>query len=284
MSFALASQPATDSVCVYGFPFQLRTNSSVARCEITRLYRHFLSPNLTASSVEAVFCSDSGNFWWQLGERASADTDLRAALWGFEASLCEAILRWQRRWIALHAATVYAGNSAVMLVGPSGAGKSTLSVALSRHGFPLATDDVALVAPETLSIHPIPRFLHLDQRSLLLLEEDGFQWPEASKRFSFLAPVDLNSNPIPVCKAGLLIYIAGPRIQQPQLKPISQSEMAARLLSETGQGPLTDSQTLAVLVKISTSAACFTLTPGPLSATASAVSKLILQQHQAAPA
>ena len=99
-----------------------------------------------------------------------------------------------RRWIAIHAATVYSRDSAVMLVGPSGAGKSTLSVALSRRGFTLATDDVAFIDPETLEVHPIPRCVHLDRRSVELLEADGFRLPESWKRISFVAPVDLNTS------------------------------------------------------------------------------------------
>ena len=73
-----------------------------------------------------------------------------------------------------------------MLVGPSGAGKSTLSVALSRRGFTLATDDVALLDPRTLHIFPIPSCVHLDRHSVLLLEADGVRLPNAGRQFSFV--------------------------------------------------------------------------------------------------
>ncbi len=280
MSFAAALHTATeDFFCVYGFPFVLRTNHRDSREAILRLYRKLLSPRVGETGVEAFLGAETDGFRWRLSEKAAAASDLRSALWGLESALCEAILRSQEQWIAIHAATVYSRDSAVILVGPSGAGKSTLSVALSRRGFTLATDDVALVDPQTLHVHPIPRCVHLDQESVRLLEADGLRLPDDWKRFSFLAPVDLDNRPIPECRAGLLIYIARPRAERPHLNAVSQSELAARLLSETGLGPLTDSENLAVLVRISSSAGCFHLVPGSLSETADLVSDLILRRQ-----
>lgn len=282
MSVAPLQQPAADdSFCVHGFPFVLRTNFGEARDSFARLYRQFLNPSSAEIGVEAVVCDESDRFRWSFQEKTGASLDLGSALWSLESALCEAILRSQRRWIAIHAATVYSGDLAVMLIGPSGAGKSTLSVGLSRRGFALATDDVAFIDPETLDVHPIPRCVHLDRRSVELLDADGVRLPESWKRVSFVAPVDLNSQPIPRCRAGLLIYIAAPRAERPYFKPVSQSEMAARLLSETGQGPLSDSQALSVFAKVSSEAACFTLLPGSLSETADALSDLILRQQVA---
>ena len=282
MSSTAVRKPATeDSFSVHGFRFVLRTNHSGSRESILRLYRQFSRTSVAEIEVEAVFLSENDGFHWQLEEKTAVASDFRSALWGLEAALCEAIIRSQQHLIAIHAATLYFRNSAVMLVGPSGAGKSTLSVALSRRGFTLATDDVALLDPQTLNIFPIPRCVHLDRHSVLLLEADGLRLPNAWRQFSFLTPEDLDSRPTPQCSAGLLIYIAGPRVPRAQLKPVSQSEMAARLLSETGQGRLTDSEDLAVLARMSISAACFQLVPGSLSETADLVSDLILGNQRA---
>jgi hypothetical protein len=282
VSVAPRQQPAADdSFCVHGFSFVLRTNDKQSSDSIVRLYRQFVSQDLTDIGVDAVFRRENGGFHWRLQEKSGTVSDLRSALWNFESALCESVIRSQPRLIALHAATLYFGDSSVLLVGPSGAGKSTLSVALSRRGFTLATDDVAFIDPKTLEIHPIPRCVHLDRRSVQLLEADGVRLPESWKRISFIAPVDLNSQPIPRCRAALLIYIAAPRAERPYFKPVSQSEMAARLLSETGQGPLSDSEALDVLVRVSSSAACFSLIPGSLSETANALSDLILRHRVA---
>jgi energy-coupling factor transporter ATP-binding protein EcfA2 len=281
VSFVSLLQPEVE-VCfsVYGFSFVLRTNCPEARDSIARLYGHFLSTRGVEIEVEAGFRSEGDGFRWRLGDRTDVASDMGRTLRSLESALCEAILRSQRRLIAIHAATVYSGDSAVMLVGPSGAGKSTLSVALSRRGLTLETDDVALIDPQTLHVLPIPRCVHLDQESIRLLEADDFRLPDDRKRFSFLAPFDLDSRPIPECGAGLLIYIAGPRAQRPHLKPVSQSEMAARLLSETGQGPLSDSENVGVFARMASSGACFHLVPGSLSETADLVSDHILRNQR----
>ncbi len=50
--------------------------------------------------------------------------------------------------VALHVATLSAGEDALLLVGAPGAGKSTLSVALGTSGFRLEGDDIATLQPD----------------------------------------------------------------------------------------------------------------------------------------
>jgi hypothetical protein len=266
---------------VYDFSFRLRTNHRVARRLIANLYRPFRVPTASETTIEAVVESDLNNgFLWRLGEQGAMASDLAAALWSLEASLCEAIIRSQRRCVAVHGATVCAGNFAAMLVGHSGAGKSTLSLALARRGFSVATDDVTLVDPATLNLLPIPRCFHLVAHSVALLESDGLRFPRAWKRFSFVVPSDLSAQTSQACRVRLLILITGPRAQHVYLAPISQAEMAARLLSETGQGPLADPETVGLLSRLAGSASSYMLTPGPLASTADAVADLILRQKR----
>jgi hypothetical protein len=63
---------------------------------------------------------------------------------------------------------------------------------------------------------------------------------------------------------------------------VSQAEMTARLLSECGQGPLSDSETIAVICRLASGASCFALTPGPLGETADAITTLLTQSKRAA--
>ena len=153
---------AQDSYSVYGFSFVMKTNHSESRDAIVRLYHRFLRSSASETVVEAGFEAEGDGFRWRVGDKTGDGPNLGSALWAFESALCEGIIRSQRRLIAVHAATLYFRGLAVMLIGPSEAGKSTLSVAFSRRGFTLATDDVALVDPQTLNVHPIPRCLHLD--------------------------------------------------------------------------------------------------------------------------
>ena len=275
--------PRAGSFCVHGFPFRLRTNLPDAECLFAGLYRDFILPEQNGEAAEALVNTDeSGGFSWQLGEKTGKSSSLPAALWNLEAALCETIIRFQRRAINLHAATIHVENSAAMLAGCSHAGKTTLSLALTRRGFSVAGDDVALLEPETLNVLPIPRCFHLDDPGAAMLESDGLRLPSAWRRFRFVVPNDFGVPALPPRPARTLIFMQGVRTTLPTVVPISQAEMTARLLSETGQGPLSDSETIAAICRLAGDALCFALTPGPLGETADAVAALLTDSRAAA--
>jgi hypothetical protein len=274
-SCRMAGQFTEDFFCVYSFSFSFVTNHADARDSFLRLYRRFVSSG-TRGAAQAVVEHVADGFIWRFKEETVATSLLGSALLGLESALCEAIIRSQDRSIAVHAATLYSVQSAVMLTGSSGAGKSTLSFALSQRGLTVASDDVALVETETLSVHPIPRPFHLDEQSLLLLETASMQLPQLRIRPFFVAPFDVDERSIPRWQPELLIYIGALRAASPEVKRVSQSEMAAYLLSETAQGPVSDSETVRVLTKICSGASCFALVPGPFSQTVDLVADLIL--------
>lgn len=276
MNPQLSAQRSTEDLFrVYEFAFRVRTNHSVARQCLVSLYRQFLDPDATAPAVPAVLEEDhAAGFRWMLAEKTGTASELSGALWNLEGSLCEAIIRSQKRSIAVHAGTLLSGTSAALIAGKSGAGKSTLSMALARRGFAVASDDVTLIEPDTLDVLPIPRCFHLDDQSVALLKTDGLELPAARAGSSFLTPSDFGVTAIPPCRARVLVFILGPRQERPRLTPISQAEMAARLLQETGQGPLSNSETVGVLSRLAAGASCYKLTPGPLAPTADALADL----------
>src|ERR1700733_7021692 len=141
---ALSHTVCADSFRVYGWPFRVRTNVPEAESLVAGLYRDFLTPGLApdlapdldGSVAEAIVERDGDSqFSWRLGEKTGTASALSGALWNLEAALCETIIRSQRRWIAIHAATIQFGNSWTMLAGCSQSGKTTLSLALARRGF-----------------------------------------------------------------------------------------------------------------------------------------------------
>ena len=268
---------------VHGFFFRFCTNHDDARRSIAKLYQCFRSARRGETAVEVLLEANqieddrTAEFRWRVGESAGTASSLPEALWSLEATLCQAIIQSQRRCMAVHASAICAGESAALLVGRSGAGKTTLSLALARRGLAVATDDVALVEPQTLDVFPIPRCYHLDDQSVTLLEADGLQFPQSWKRFSFMVPSELGVRTIGPYRARLLIFISGPRAQRPLITPISQAEMAARLLSETGQGPLADPEIVRGLCGLTRGVSCHSLVPGPLSETADAIASLVLR-------
>jgi len=271
-----AERCTEDLFRVYDFAFRFRTNDPDARHCLVGLYGQFPDSDPTEPAVAAVLEGDhAGGFHWMLAEKAGTASELSGALLSLEASLCEAIIRAQQRSISVHAATLRSGASAVLIAGRSGAGKSTLSMAMARRGFAVASDDVTLVQPDTVNVLPIPRCFHLDDRSVALLKADGLQFPPARAGSSFLAPSDFGATATQPCRAGVLVFLSGPREERPRLTPLPQAEMAARLLQETGMGPLSNRETVGVLSRLAAGASCYKLIPGPLASTADALAELI---------
>jgi hypothetical protein len=273
---------SAESFCVYDFPFRLRTNVPDVHSLMAGLYRNFLTSSPKGEAADAVIeAHDSGEgFGWRLGAKSGTVSTLSGALWNLEAALCETIIRSQRSSIAVHAATIQIADSVAMVAGCSQAGKTTLSLALGRRGLPVLGDDVALVEPETLKVLPIPRCFHVDDGGADLLKADGLRLPDAWPRFRFIVPNDFGKLAKPPGRAGCLIFMRGPRAEHPSIAAVSQAEMTARLLSETGQGPLTDSETVAVICGLAAGASCFALTPGPLGETADLVVALLTASKQ----
>ncbi len=267
---------ATDETFeVAGFSFRLRAKIPDARRLSSRLYQDFAVRSLGQDALDAIVEPDLDGFSWSLGQHSGASPNLSGALINLEAALCEYIIRSQQSAIAIHAATIQLENSAAMLVGRSTAGKTTLSLALTRRGFPAASDDVALLWPETLHVLPIPRCFHVDDRGAALLEADGLEFPAGWRQFRFMVPSDFHRSKGSPCRARCLILLNGLRQEHHRIAPISQAEMTARLLSETGQGPLTDSETIRIICRLVAEASCYELTPGPLAETADAVADLL---------
>ncbi len=278
MTAVLHAETARQDVFgVYDFSFRFLSSSDDARRSMRKLYAPFGRPASGKPALNAVIEVEAGGkYRWQLGLAGGTAPDLHAALWSLEAALCETVIRSQRSRIAVHGAAVYAGQTLAVIAGCSGAGKSTLSLALAKRGLAVATDDVALVDAGTLDVLPIPRYVHLDENSVSLLHADGFQFAQAREHHRHITPADLGGAATQLLPASVLIFMAGARRERPRIAPISQAQVAAHLLSQTGQGPLTNLETVAVLTSMVSGAACYALTAGPLTATADLVADVVL--------
>lgn len=99
----------------------------------------------------------------------SADDHLRLFLLGCGLSMiCE-----QRRWLVLHAASIYRDGVTMLLCGQRGAGKSTTTAALLERGWKLLSDDVTVLRGTLAS--PAYPYLRLWPPSFDLLQLDAPQ-------------------------------------------------------------------------------------------------------------
>jgi hypothetical protein len=276
-----ASLVQSDFFRVYDCGFRLRSQHADARRLFRQLYADFLLDGAQEPGFEASLEPGSGpQFAWRAGDESGEASTLEGALWALEAAVCERIIRSQENRIAIHGAAVYGAESTAILLGQSGSGKSTLAVALARRGFVVASDDVTFVDPKTLHLQPMPRCFHLDSDSVSLLEADGLRFPRAWEEFRFMTPADLRAGPVPSRRADHLIFMPGARGETAEIVPISQAEMASRVLSETGKGNRPESVEISALVSVTAAASCYRLDAGPLTATADAVARCLRGQME----
>lgn len=215
------------------------------------------------------------------GWRAAADGELEAVhatLWGVTDALRYQMLELcesePHGFVTLHAAAVARGDRLVLLAGESGAGKTTVTLALLRAGWSYLSDDLAPVSVETGLVHPFPKPLGV---------KDPARWDDLHGAFpgltgidpptgSFLvppAPWDVAPAPLP---ARALIF---PRFEPGaalQIEGVSAAKAAALASAYLRR---LDPERVALLNRLCSAAACFTLRYGSTQEAIAAIDDLV---------
>ena len=191
--------------------------------------------------------------------------------------ISEGIKRWER-FIHVHAAVLATPDESVLIVGRSGAGKSTTSVALAQAGLTLFTDDVALIARDTLRPFSVPRPIKLDLQSRRLLRKTGLRVrPESRLGESIartalpgLAPLAVPGPPL--TKA---IFFGEGRQAQAQLRDITRAEAVIRLVQQSASERFGESGPTDGALAVVNAVRCYELVAGDLDTTVQTVLDLI---------
>lgn len=82
----------------------------------------------------------------------------------------------------IHGGVVSHNNKAILLPARSGGGKTTLIAALLKNGFRYLTDEIAVIEPQTSTVHPFPKPLNIKIGSLPLFRDFEPQMELINKR------------------------------------------------------------------------------------------------------
>jgi len=88
-----------------------------------------------------------------------------------EGAVTELALHHQKSFIQLHAGAVCKDGEAILFPADSGLGKTTLVISCVLAGFDCLSDDIILVEPHSLEMHPFPRLLHVREDTLHLFPQ-----------------------------------------------------------------------------------------------------------------
>ena len=160
------------------FTFCLRSSIPAVIAGVERLYGAY--PRVAADDFidfEVVLRASRGLRRWHLpqvrffydGASPFEPLPLSHALPLLEWSMNWCISTQAHQYLMLHAAVLAREGRALLLPAPPGSGKSTLCAALMHRGWQLLSDEVALIAPDSLAIQPLCRPVSLKNESIALI-------------------------------------------------------------------------------------------------------------------
>ena len=200
--------------------------------------------------------------------------------WGINARL----VAKRRDLLLVHAATLaYRGRGAIFAA-DSGSGKSTLAMALLARGWRYLSDEVALINPDTLEVHPFPKALCLKSGAFELARQLGLRFaggryyvtgakgpvgyvnPREVGRHSIVPPTSIRLVVLPKYTPG-----CGPRLRR-----ISGAQGAFALARHAMNRSAFGNRALEIIAGVVHKAECFVLESGPLDATCALLERLAL--------
>jgi hypothetical protein len=133
------------------------------------------------------------------------------------------MLLYQRGYVVLHASAATVDGQAVAFVGDSGQGKSTTVASFYAEGYPVLTDDVTPVDPETADVPPGFQQVKLDQKAAKKVDASLTPNSESNlTRQYYVVPSSFDDESVPLRRIYLLADGSETRIESlpPSERPL----------------------------------------------------------------
>lgn len=208
-----------------------------------------------------------------------------AALSAAEVALGQALLQGFPEYLQLHAGGVLGRHGALLLPAGSGSGKSTLVAHCCQQGWPVFGDDVVLLDPEPLRLHPFKRLLKLERDvwSLLALRQRGADaggpWPD-------VALADPAAWPGGWAEPAPLAAVVIPRFEAAtplRLRTVAGGAAVLQLLAQSFNVAARGAAGIEALARLVDAVPVYELAYGSLAAAADALTTLPLQTSTTPP-
>ncbi len=268
---------------LHGYTAQVHVADPSAHHPILQILEAFAVPdtNVAADCVSYTIARDNDAWVVSSGDVITHRTDtLTSALMAIEWHLVTDMLAFRRDLFHLHGAALLTpdARSSLLILGASGSGKTTLTLGLMARGFLPFADDVILMEPATLELHPFQRAFHVDEGTIAringLHSTPAWRFDDAPP--GYFVPPRWAEQTAPVR------FVFLPTLQPdapPSVTPLSVADAVIALLpfSQTLAGA--PSLALAVAARLAAQASCFRLVTGDLEATTRLVATLVEEQR-----
>jgi hypothetical protein len=188
--------------------------------------------------------------------------------------------RLGRRYLLLHAGAVAFAGRGLLLPAASGSGKTTLVAGLLAAGSGYLSDEVAVLSPDTLQLHPFPRSLCVKStgRTALSRLYPALAEMSARRRLGGEAVWYLQPNADAWQRAPAAVrWVVAPRYlpgARTELRPMARSAMLAILLEQSFSVPAHGARGVTRLADLLQRSACYSLTVGSLATGVDALREL----------
>lgn len=245
---------------------------------IRQVLRGLSAPTATPGDLPTYELVDVDGAWHVRldGYPIHIDTIFDTCLSVLEVQLMKDALARRHEWFHMHAAALAApsGEGALVMAGDSGNGKTTLTLALCARGLLPFADDVALVEPGSLAVHPLRRAFHVDDVNLRLVRHlPGADLSGADDMpAGYFMPARWAERPTAVRWVLFLERVPG---ASPTLTAMTHADAARSILTQALNLTESTRGALSASAAMAAQAQCVRLVNGDLMATVSAVERLV---------
>ena len=224
--------PFERSYRAISYRFRVRTNFPRLGFLLNRLLGPFRTDSTNGGPMYSLVHTDDERFPFSLYVDDSRLQEVESAASMLDFVLADVTIQAVERMedhVALHAAAAAWDRRGIIFPGQPDSGKTTLVAGLTQVGFAYLSDEAALIDPHTGLLHPFPRALAMDARSVDAIPGLRRKLPPDHDQFMrsryHVPPDDLR--PGAVGRPCRVKYVIAPKYEaggDTELEPMSRAE------------------------------------------------------------